>query len=58
MKRMFIFLTFFWGVFGINTTAEVKYQAVPDEIVQLTDSLRKLYAPDQRLELFETEYTC
>ena len=58
MKRMFIFLTFFWGVFGINTTAEVKYQAVPNEIVQLTDSLRKLYAPDQRLELFETDYTC
>ena len=58
MKRMFIFLTFFWGVFGINTTAEVKHQAVPNEIVQLTDSLRKLYAPDQRLELFETDYTC
>ena len=58
MKRVFILLTFLWGAFGASVTVQARHQTVPEEIVQLSDSLRKLYAPDRRVELFDTDFTC
>ena len=58
MKRVFIFLAFLWGAVGASVTVQARHQTVPEEIVQLSDSLRKLYAPDRRVELFDTEFTC
>ena len=58
MKRVFIFLAFFWGALGACVTVQARHQTVPEEIVQLSDSLRKLYAPDRRVELFDTDFTC
>ncbi|MCF2603786.1 C40 family peptidase [Parabacteroides distasonis] len=58
MKRVFIFLAFFWGALGASVTVQARHQTVPEEIVQLSDSLRKLYAPDRRVELFDTDFTC
>lgn len=58
MKQVFIFLAFLWGAFGASVTVQAGHQIVPDEIVQLSDSLRKLYAPDRRVELFDTDFTC
>lgn len=58
MKQVFIFLVFLWGAFGSGGSVLADNQAVPDDIVQLSDSLRKLYAPDRRVDLFDTDYTC
>ena len=58
MKRVFIFLAFLWGAVGASVTVQARHQTVPEEIVQLSDSLRKLYAPDRRVELFDTDFTC
>lgn len=58
MKRVFIFCAFLWGALGTGVSAQTAHQTVPDEIVQLSDSLRLLYAPDRRVELFDTDFTC
>ena len=58
MKRVFIFLAFLLGAVGASVTVQARHQTVPEEIVQLSDSLRKLYAPDRRVELFDTDFTC
>ena len=58
MKWMFIFWAFLWGAFGANRSAFADNRIVPNDIVELSDSLRKHYAPDRRVELFDTDFTC
>lgn len=58
MKRVLIILALCWGAFGAVATALAEDSAVPKDIIQLAESLRKLYAPDKRVELFDTDFTC
>lgn len=47
------------GAFGLSSVckAQAKGDALPADVAQLDDSLRQVYAPDGRVDLFDVDYT-
>lgn len=47
------------GAFGLSSAckAQAKGDALPADVAQLDDSLRQVYAPDGRVDLFDVDYT-
>ena len=58
MKRLIVFCSLLWGAIGLTTEALAGNEQIPADIAQLTDSLKRIYAPDRRVDLLDVDYTC
>lgn len=58
MRKLILLCSLLWGAFGLTTEALAGNEQVPTDIVQLTDSLRRIYAPDRRVDLLDVDFTC
>ena len=52
--RWLLVLFLLWGM--VAMPAQAGDPVLPTEIVHLSDSLSQLYAPDQRVALFQVDY--
>lgn len=55
-KRITVFYCFLC-IFSCKVWGASDYGDIPVDVVQLTDSLRRIYAPDSRVALFDVDYT-
>ena len=57
MKRFLLALLLpFWASLG-SEASEVGDRVMPADVLQLSDSLKRLYAPDRRVALFDVDYS-
>lgn len=57
MKKLTTLLTFCLLIPFIAFASEAGDRNLPAEVAQLTDSLKRIYAPDKRVALFEVDYS-
>ena len=58
MKKLILCCSLVWGLSGMASTAMAGTEPLPADIAQLTDSLKRIYAPDRRVDLLDVDYTC
>ncbi|WP_294619118.1 NlpC/P60 family protein [uncultured Bacteroides sp.] len=57
MKKITLFFAFFLLITFSVVASEAGDRSIPVEITQLTDSLKKRFAPDKRVALFDVDYS-
>ena len=57
MKRLIPIVSLFLFASLCSVASEVGDRAIPADVAQLSDSLKRQYAPDKRVALFDVDYS-
>ena len=58
MKKLIPIVSLFLFASLYSVASEIGDRTIPADVAQLSDSLKRQYAPDKRVALFDVDYGC